>query len=260
VADTFVEQVLTHDEIASTNDAALALATTHASSQPLLISARRQTAGRGRGTHAWWSADGALMFSLLLTPAAHRLDRQRMPQVSLVAALATADVLTELAPSHSVQVKWPNDVFLAGHKVCGILAEVPANALGSAQRMVLGLGLNVNNSFAAAPRELREIATSLVDTTATPHELSSVLIAWLRHFEDRLGALAQGDGGRLVDDWAQRCLLTGRHVELTLGARTVAGLCRGIDRTGHLLLEIGGQLQAFAGGTIAGYRDLPIST
>src|SRR5438034_451345 len=99
-------------------------------------------AGRGRGTNRWWSADGALTFSLVLEAPQERLPMSRWPQVALVAGVAVCEALERMAPRAEMRVKWPNDVYLAGRKICGILSEsVPARR----DRIVVGIGVNVNN-------------------------------------------------------------------------------------------------------------------
>jgi biotin-(acetyl-CoA carboxylase) ligase len=132
-----------HESLGSTSDRALGLAAEGAIALPHLVLAQRQTAGRGRGANRWWAADGALTFSLVLAAPPDRLPPDRWPQVALVAGLAVCDALRSLAPAAELRVKWPNDVFLAGRKVCGILSEsVP----GWRDRLVVGIGVNVNNS------------------------------------------------------------------------------------------------------------------
>src|SRR5262245_49877980 len=82
-ARTFVRHVEIHDTIDSTNNRASELAGDPRLELPALVVARHQTAGRGRGKNKWWSADGALTFSLLIEPAAHGLAVSNWPQLSL---------------------------------------------------------------------------------------------------------------------------------------------------------------------------------
>lgn len=146
---TSVRTVEYHDELTSTNDLALQLVS--GQPLPLLVVAERQTGGRGRGGNKWWAAEGALTYSLVVDAAALRLEQRSWPRVSLTVALAISDTLDELLPNRAVQLKWPNDVYLQGRKVCGILVETAPRFPGV---LVLGIGVNVNNSLAAAPAEL----------------------------------------------------------------------------------------------------------
>src|SRR5687768_5425088 len=123
-SESFVRSVETHDELGSTNDRALVLAGDPDLPRPALVLAVHQTAGRGRGGNVWRSGPGALTFSLVIDRP-WVLSRERMPIRSLDADLAARDAVASLAPRRHVTVKWPNDVYLDGRKLCGILTEVP---------------------------------------------------------------------------------------------------------------------------------------
>lgn len=243
VEETFVRRVEFHRELASTNDLALEL---HACEElPLLVIAEHQTAGRGRGENRWWSGDGALMFSLLVDSGS-TLPIERWPQVSLTVGLAVCESVSELVAGKQIGLKWPNDVYLEGRKACGILIEVPPQSQG---RMVLGVGLNVNNSFAQAPSQLQAIATSLRDVAARRFDLTDVLVRVLQQVEHELDLLAGGT----VDfstRWRPLCILQGCEVELSTGPQSVSGICRGIDPQGAILIETVSGEQRFFGGTL----------
>lgn len=244
--ETFVRGVEFHRELNSTNDLALELAARDDVELPLLVLAQKQTAGRGRGANQWWAETGALTFSLLFAADAAQLAKDRWPRISITAALAVCDVLAAQAPGHDVGLKWPNDVFFDGRKICGILAEIPPRRGGC---VIVGIGINVNNSFDAAPAELRSIATSLFDTTWQQYDLPELLIELLQRFDDRFEMLCQDDD-RLASDWQARCILRGRAVQLEVGQRQFAGQCQGIDKDGSLLLSTDSGLQRHVAGVV----------
>ena len=240
---SFVADVEWHDLISSTNDRGMTLAAEPALATPLLIAAGEQFAGRGRGMNRWWSEAGALTFSLVFDPHGDQESRNspalvpdRWPRVALTAGVALCDVLQDLLPHVSTGLKWPNDVLLAGKKVSGILVEVPPAAPPNPRRLVLGMGINVNNSLAAAPAELQATGTSLCDAAGALFDLTDLLIAWLNRFANHLHALAAADPA-LPERWQSLCALSGKTVELQSGNRTVRGLCRGIDTDGALLVD-----------------------
>src|SRR5262245_22186345 len=102
-----VQSVDHHASLASTNDRALELAGRDDAPLPLLVLTDQQTGGRGRGGNRWWSAPGALTFSIVLeTPAA--LAPGDRPQAALVAGLAVCETLERLVPGAAWRVKWPN--------------------------------------------------------------------------------------------------------------------------------------------------------
>jgi BirA family biotin operon repressor/biotin-[acetyl-CoA-carboxylase] ligase len=96
--------------------------------------------------------------------------------------------------------------------------------------------LNVNNSLASAPAELRNTATSLCDETGRRFDMTHILLCLLKQLGDLFAASSASDL-RLADRWRPYCMLRGRRVRLAAGSQTVAGVCQGIDDQGALLLQ-----------------------
>lgn len=238
-----------HTEIGSTNDRALEVIQQPDLATPLLVLADRQTAGRGRGAHRWWSAEGGLTFSLVFDPTQFSLPRDLWPRITLTAAVAMCDTALRFAPGISCGLKWPNDVLLDGRKLCGILAEVPAAPRSAPQRMILGMGVNVNNSLTAAPDEIRAIASSLTDVIGEAVDPTAVLMQLLAEFFSNLELLADGDPS-LPARWQELCLHRGQMLQVHQGTQRVGGLCIGIGDDGALLLETEHGPQRFFGGLL----------
>ena len=246
-ASALVARVDFHESLGSTSDRALELAAAGEGPLPLLVLTARQTGGRGRGMNRWWSDAGALTFSLVLEIPPESLTPDRWPQLSLAAGLAVCETLEALVPRIDCRVKWPNDVFLADRKVCGILCEsVP----GWRDRLVLGTGLNVNNSLAQAPGEVRLTATSLVDASGGAYDLTATLVGLLRRLDNRIGQLVDGQFSGQAGDFRRRCYLTGKTLTVVSGGRTLVGRCKGIDDSGELLLQTESGTQRIVAGTI----------
>jgi BirA family biotin operon repressor/biotin-[acetyl-CoA-carboxylase] ligase len=217
------------EEAPSTN--ALVTARAHeGAAEGLVVVAEHQTAGRGRLDRSWETpARSGLTFSLLLRPS---VPLPSWPWLPLLAGYAVDKALK--AAGFEASVKWPNDVLLDGRKLCGILIEVPSSAAG---RVVIGVGLNVNNSLADAPPDVRQRATSLIDETNQPHDRTELLIGILRRLDRDLALLSVGAATALQSRWSEWCWLTGRTVGIDQGERLVEGLCEGIDTDGALLLR-----------------------
>ncbi|MFO7572859.1 MAG: biotin--[acetyl-CoA-carboxylase] ligase [Gaiellaceae bacterium] len=173
-----------------------------------------QTAGRGRHGRAWVAPPGSsVLLSVLLRPPADR----RLPELSLVAALAVAEAIDEVAGSHS-RVKWPNDVLIDGRKVAGILAELRGAAV------VVGVGVNVSQPEEELPADAPTPPGSLHSTTrASPDRavlLSSILLRLERAYDtwrDRgLAGLHEGIAAR---DYLRGRRVTADGDEVT--ARTI---------------------------------------
>lgn len=234
-------------EVGSTNDVALQHAGDDNVRLPLLVLTSKQTGGRGRGSNHWWAAEGSLTCSLLLEPRDFGLATSQWPVLSLVTGLAICEALEALAPGRDFAVKWPNDVYLAGRKICGILLESPAQARG---RLIAGIGVNVNNSFSAAPPELAATATSLMDHLAVPLEMTDALLTMLNQLQKRWTDLATGGFGELLPNYRSRCLLDGTTLTISSGNRESTGRCLGIDDEGALIVQTESTRERFLAGTI----------
>lgn len=246
LAETFLSGAEWHDEVDSTNSLALRMASDLSLLVPLLIGTTRQSAGRGRGTNRWWSDEGTLTFSVLFDMVARGLEQRQWPLFSLVTGLTVAETLETFLPDAAVGLKWPNDVWLTGRKVCGILIEQPEMAPG---RLVAGLGWNVNTSFSSAPDDLRSIATSMRETTGNPLPAEDVLVCFLQRWESNLNQLAAGKPEWLAR-WERFCVLRDRRVIVTTGESPWTGSCLGISEDGALLVSEGGMTRRCYAGTV----------
>ncbi len=247
VAETFVEHTDYHPKLESTNDRALKIARESADFHAAtLVLADRQTAGRGREENRWWSDAGALTFSLLLPNESLSLPPADKPKTSLVAGMAVGSAIEQLVRGETAQLKWPNDVYLRGRKVCGILVEAID---GSGGVLVIGIGVNVNNSLSNAPDDLRSTATALCDVTGCAVARTDLLVVILQHLELQLKKLRSGDS-QLQRRWQERCLLTGQTIHVDTPSRQLVGVCRGIDEHGALLLEIGTSVERCLTGVV----------
>jgi BirA family transcriptional regulator, biotin operon repressor / biotin---[acetyl-CoA-carboxylase] ligase len=249
--ESFVRQLQFHPVLPSTNDLALELAAQQGLATPVLVLTEQQTAGRGRGSNRWWSQPGALTFSLVLDSAPLRLNPNHWPRVSLTAALTVCQVLEQLLPHIPCGIRWPNDVHCGGRKICGVLPELSPQRVEAPlpPRLVLGIGVNVNNSLSEAPPDVSRVGVSLLDLTHHPYDLTEFLVHVLRQLASGLDALTRGDP-QLAGAVSRRCLLQGRVVELRAGPRHVRGLCQGIDNHGALTIHTARGNEHFFGGVV----------
>jgi len=246
-SESFVRCIEYRTSTASTNDLALELARDDTRPLPLLVLAGRQTRGRGRGGNRWWSAEGALTFSLVIEMPGMATAPGDAPPVSLVAGLALCEAIDRLQPGEPICLKWPNDVLAGRRKLAGILTEVPARPLN---RMVIGIGINVNNSLADAPEPLRHQAASLIDLAGRPFPLTDVLLAVLRQMDRRLADCSAGVLS-LEQACAKWCALRGRHIAVETEHTRVSGICQGIDDRGNLVIDNRGTRHRCATGVVA---------
>ncbi|MCC7473947.1 MAG: biotin--[acetyl-CoA-carboxylase] ligase [Pirellulales bacterium] len=257
----FARYVEIHDELGSTNDRAAQLAPERDLELPALVLARRQTAGRGRGANRWWSAEGALTFSLLIEPARLGLNSAQWPQLSLATAVAVCDAISAECADSSCElratIKWPNDVLLDGRKACGILIESPGGEAPAKDRLIIGIGVNVNNSWREAPADLATHTIALCDTTHREHDRLAVLSRLLLALELRIGQLAS-DSDELPREWQRACWLHNKQVCIQQEHREINGTCRGIDSQGALILKSPDALHRLFSGSVIAVQDSPL--
>ncbi|HWL10828.1 MAG TPA: biotin--[acetyl-CoA-carboxylase] ligase [Planctomicrobium sp.] len=243
LAESFIEKIEWFETIDSTNTYVLQLKSSD-DQLPLLVGAELQTQGRGRGQNKWWAGSGALTFSLLLVPETWGITQAQWPLISLVTGLALCEALSSRIPGVDLRLKWPNDLYANGRKVCGILLESNPD---HPDRLVIGIGLNVNNSLADAPVEIQQIATSLTDLTASRHDQTSILIAVLNALSRELSSLGQNETS-LIPRFRERCYLTGKMISVRDAANDQTGTCQGIDDDGALRIWTArGPQRVFAG-------------
>lgn len=235
------------DQIDSTNDKALLLADDPSTATPFLIGADQQTAGRGRGTNRWWGGPGSLMFSVGVEMSEFGLVASQWPRFSLVTGLAVAEMLRTVLPHSMIGLKWPNDIWIDGRKVCGILIEQCDRMPG---RLVVGIGINVNNSFDNAPADQRRVAISMHDAAGgQSFSRTDILIEFLNRWRELTRQLADGRLN-LPEQWSRACVLSGNAVILTGGDRESSGICAGIDEEGCLLVRTAFALERHYAGTV----------
>ena len=216
-------------EVGSTSDVLRALAEAD-SPEWTVVLAGRQTAGRGRHGRRWASPPGHLYMSVLLRPR----PSVRLSLIPLAAGVAVKEALA--ANGVEARLKWPNDVLVGGRKVAGVLGEGIASGPG-VQSVVLGVGINVADD-GSLPDELRELATSLDAERHAATPLAGLAAAVLVRLRACYSVLAVAPGDVLAA-WRQSALpWWGRMVEVDAGVERIAGLARGVDERGALLLEL----------------------
>jgi BirA family biotin operon repressor/biotin-[acetyl-CoA-carboxylase] ligase len=238
-------KVLVYDRTASTNDVAAEYAR-NPENDGLVVFAEEQTSGRGRTGAQWQSPYGeSLLFSVLLIDGTLAGE-----MLSLTCAVAVAEALGDVG-GHHARIKWPNDILLAGKKVCGILVESkrvsrisnlvsrpPGSSRGSSRdTSAIGIGINCHQTVDSFPPELRDIATSL-DLVAGVRcdriTLARRTLASLDHWLLTAGKTPE----RVIETWKGLSTQLAQRVTLTCNGRTSTGHCIGIDPVKGLILQL----------------------
>lgn len=216
----------------STNDLAKALAEAGAP-HGTTVTAAEQTAGRGRQGRSWTAPAGsALLMSVIVRPVqeSHKL-------APLAVALAVAETCERLTGA-AATIKWPNDVWIDGRKVAGILIEARPDRLPERSWLVVGIGLNSSVDLQLMPEDLRQTAATLALAPDT-----DALTPLLERLDHWLGA----GTAAIVTAWRARDALRGRRISWAGGSGTATG----IDAAGSLLVSADdGTTETLAAGEV----------
>ena len=241
----FGNRITWHAETTSTNEIAL-LRAEQGAPEGTVVGADMQTAGRGRQGRAWSSPSGAGLY----VSAIFRPSERIAPLLTIMAGASIADGIRQ-ATGLSVTVKWPNDLFVERRKLAGILAEGGSSPVAG-HHVVLGFGINV--SAAAYPPDVASRATSLELELGRPVDRGLVLGECLAALALRYEQLSAGHARAVLDAWrAHAGRMLGRHVECTIGLRSMSGIAENIDDSGALLVRTpSGVVRVISGEVIWG--------
>ncbi len=215
-------------EVPSTNKTACAFSEKGAP-EGTLVTAESQSRGRGRMGRIWESPPGGgLYFSIVLRPD---MSVDRMPGFTLVAASAVAKAVNK-ACGLSCRVKWPNDIFAGGGKICGILVETRAHS-DLTDFIVLGVGINVNTPGSKLP----ENAASIMEVSGRKTDRTALLRRVLEELENAYFVFAEKGFPAFLNESRRLSLTLGREVSVDMRGKIVSGEAFDLDERGALLVR-----------------------
>ncbi len=236
-------EVIHLDEVESTNSWLLAQEDLLAR-DGLVVAADRQTRGRGKGGRVWEQGAGGNLFASVVVHAYFL--SENLSTLTLLVGLSVARALIGLhAPA--VHLKWPNDVFVMGKKVCGILCE--SREIGHGRVVVAGIGVNIAGQIDQFPPDLRQKAGTLEALTGRPLDRWKVLDGVLRELDAIREEVERHGLVSLLCEWERHSSSLGAEVVFDGGVGRVVGL----DPSGRLLVELpDGQIRTVVSGSIQG--------
>jgi len=219
------KRIVHHESLDSTMETARRLARDGCPAFTVVV-AEAQTGGRGRLGRTWVSEAGGVYFTVVLRPA---LPPQLAFRVNFAASTVLARVLRRRYDVDA-RVKWPNDILIDGRKVCGLLAEMEAEA--DAVRFVnIGIGLNANND----PPQVPAGAVSLRQALGRRVSRRDLLAEFLDALEERMDT---GGLENAVAEWRPYAITLGRRVQVATGRETLEGIAVDVDDNGALVLVL----------------------
>ncbi len=197
-----------------------------------LVITDHQTEGRGRLDRTWWSPPGKdLLFSLIFRPS---LTTTQTFRLTVVSSLAVAEAIRQETGLETL-IKWPNDIFIKGRKIAGILSELSGTSEGL-EYVIVGIGINVNSD----PKDCAEIyhtATSLWRELRQEFPRLQLLTTVLEFMEIYYQQLQAGDFSSLKSRWDTLSLITNRKVSVESRGEVYEGIAESIDDDGVLALR-----------------------
>jgi BirA family biotin operon repressor/biotin-[acetyl-CoA-carboxylase] ligase len=238
-------EVEVHSLIDSTNDY-LMRRLPNQLTQGQVCLAEYQSAGRGRRGRQWVSPFGSQIYLSMYWYLEQGLSAAM--GLSLLSALAVSDAIFAVS-GVQVELKWPNDIYIDGVKLAGILIDLEGQAL-EPSHSVIGIGLNLDMPAEAAENidqrwtDLQSHSETKIDRNVLSAQLISCLHARLQQH--------QNEGlGTMLDEWHAHDVYLNKRVKLLTGERVTKGICRGINNQGALLLEVDGQVKPIYGGEVS---------
>ncbi|MDX2370377.1 MAG: bifunctional biotin--[acetyl-CoA-carboxylase] ligase/biotin operon repressor BirA [Colwellia sp.] len=238
-------EIEVHSVIDSTNDY-LMRRLPNQLTQGQVCLAEYQSAGRGRRGRQWVSPFGSQIYLSMYWYLEEGLSAAM--GLSLLSALAVSDAVFAVS-GIQVQLKWPNDVYIEGVKLAGILIDLEGQAL-EPSHSVIGIGLNLDMPAEAAEKieqrwtDLQSHSETKIDRNALSAQLITCLYARLQQHKSE-GLVA------MLDEWHAHDVYLNKRVKLHTGERVTTGICRGINNQGALLLEVDGQVKPIYGGEVS---------
>lgn len=238
----FVRDTVELAETDSTNRVAKELARSGAPEGTLVV-AERQSAGKGRLGRSFFSPEGGIYMSMVLRP---QIPAEDALLVTTCAAVATARAIERISGC-TTGIKWVNDIFVKGRKVCGILAEAGLSPVSECpDYVILGIGINVKKQ--SVPEELKNIVGCLEDTTEGPVVKEELISAVWEEF----GALYETLSTAVyMEEYKERSIVLNRKVTVLAPEGDYRAVAKDIDKKGHLIVEREGKEISLSSGEVS---------
>lgn len=238
------------DTVTSTNTVLKAIAE-QGGAEGMALIAQQQTQGKGRLGRTFLSPKGTgLYISILLRP---KFSAEESLSVTTAAAVAVAEAIDSITGRYAM-IKWVNDVYLQGRKVCGILTEASVDfENGGLHYAIVGIGVNIQEPPGGFAPEIRDVAGALYQGEVPSGVRVRLAAEILNRFFGFYEHLTQRT---FMEAYRQRSLLTGIEVTFTQGDMVHEGLVLGVDDEARLQVRLpSGEEKLFSAGEVNIKKD-----
>nr|WP_277398361.1 biotin--[acetyl-CoA-carboxylase] ligase [Neobacillus citreus] len=198
-----------------------------------VVIAEEQISGRGRMNRPWHSPKyTGIWMSLILRP---NIPLTKAPQLTLLTAVAIVQAIEEVTGLNP-EIKWPNDILLNGKKITGILTEMQAEA-DQIHSIIIGMGLNVNQTKDDFPPELQNIASSLLIEKGDALSRASIIRSIFTHFEKLYLLFLEKGFYPIKLLWEGYAISIGKMIKARTLTGVIEGKALGITDEGVLKIE-----------------------
>ena len=234
--------------VGSTNEY-IKMAAQNGANEGLVVIAEQQTNGKGRQGRSFASPKGVgIYMSVLLRPDFAAEDASF---ATVAAAVAVSNAIENVAKFNPA-IKWINDIFYNGKKLCGILTEASLECeTGKLQYLIIGIGINISETSSNLPNELSEIVTSIVDIVGFEVSRNELIASVLNELENSLSML-QNNKQNILEQYKKRLFILGKAIFLQSKESQEKVTAIDIDSNAHLIVQYDdGTIKAIASGEVS---------
>ncbi len=199
----------------------------------LVVSANKQTSGKGRHGRNWLTPEGNIALSISYEAKADG------PPISLITSIIVTDALSESLNEEHIKIKWPNDIVFRRKKVAGILVEKEKS--NDLSKIIIGIGINL------ALSEEKESWWGDFSEFKLKNLRDEIINKILKGFEDYL----ERGIDSWLETWENKCMHLNKKIVFIKEEKEIEGICKGITSQGHIKLDFNNKIQEFESGEIS---------
>ena len=204
-----------------------------------IVITENQTNGKGQKNKTWGMVPGkSLVFSLILTKN-YPIDQSGL--ICLSVSLALIESLNKRGLD--AKAKWPNDLFINGKKIAGILCETKIDN-NKIRTMVIGIGVNVNESISEHDENIQNNLTTMFEVSKHPHQRELIVAEFINSFELLLNKLST-EPNQIIEEWLDKCIHLNEKIPFLQNEKILEGVFCGLDNNGFAKIEIDNKVKSY---------------